>query len=168
MTGYNRLLGLAYGRVKNRVMNNLQLAKTAETSGHGNRWVVVDHRPTAPVGDVSRGETAESDGEVTGERGDRIDRSLVLHEEKTIIHDVCVSDEKSSGAEGVLVYPLYPIYPPADPPESGADPLASLLPLCAPVPDRLCPDCDAVEELTPSGLWLACRSCHPHTFDQRP
>lgn len=60
--------------------------------------------------------------------------------------------------------PIYPSYPD----DSGsADPLATLLPLTSPVPDRLCPDCDAVEELTPSGFWYACRTCTPRTFDPR-
>lgn len=67
----------------------------------------------------------------------------------------------------MAIYPLYPNYPPADGPEAGADPLETLLPLCSPAPDRLCPDCDAVEELTPSGFWYACASCSPATFTPR-
>jgi hypothetical protein len=38
--GYNRALGLAYGRVKNRYMRGLQLVKTVDSPGHGNRWAV--------------------------------------------------------------------------------------------------------------------------------
>lgn len=61
---------------------------------------------------------------------------------------------------GIRIYPLYPNYPPTD----GVDPLTSLVPLLPEVPPRLCPDCDQEEELTPSGLWYACRACTPGTF----
>jgi hypothetical protein len=66
----------------------------------------------------------------------------------------------SSKPDGSRVYPIYPNYPSTE----GGDPLSSLLPLCADVPARECPDCDQPEELTPSGLWMACRACHPGSF----
>ncbi len=59
-------------------------------------------------------------------------------------------------------YPIYPNYP-----SDEGDPLATLLPLLPPTPDRICPDCDRVEELTPSGLWMACPRCHPASFTPR-
>ena len=191
--GYNRTLGLAYGRVKGRVMNHLQLVKTAETSGHGNRWRVLDHRPGSNVSDLPQSvqgpdldETAsEGDGAVksetfppseegvnmqvstpSGEMIDRIDGSL-LHEENLYIHIHDIYKEKSVGT-GTRVYPVYPNYPPAEVPgEAGADPLASLLPLCEPAQPRVCPDCDGPETLTPSGFWYACERCAPLTFTPR-
>ncbi len=59
-------------------------------------------------------------------------------------------------------YPIYPNYP-----SDEGSPLATLLPLLPEVPARVCPDCDGEERLTPSGLWMACPTCHPASFAPR-
>ena len=64
--------------------------------------------------------------------------------------------------EAKRMYPIYPNYPADE-----ADPLGPLLSSLPPVPVRICPDCDGQEALTPSGLWMACPTCHPASFAPR-
>ena len=168
--GYNRALGLAYGRVKNRVVNSLQLVKAVEYAGHGNRWMVVDHRPGArpqeapqDVDAASSCVNTESDQPTTSDPSDRV-VGVVQPLPSCGKNDLnrCTSGEATTFSEvtAARVYPTYPNYPSTE----GADPLAGLLALTSPVPARICPDCDNEEELTPSGFYFACRSCTPATF----
>ena len=174
VTGYNRLLGLAYGRVKNRVIADLQLVKVADYAGHSNQWQVLDRRINPPVKDEGSErtdepteggpvETSEREPAATPDprvdRVVRVDRSSATRE-KNQSNTVYSTREDFSEPAEKAIYPIYPNYPSTD----GADPLSSLLPLCSPVPARVCPDCETEEELTPSGFWYACRSCTPRTF----
>lgn len=164
--GYNRLLGLAYARVKNRVVNDLQLVKVSEFAGHGNRWTVVDHRPRPQVSaqevDNSTTQSDETPTE-TVDRVVRVEGHTQDSGENEVIH--IIERVQSLFPEGAAarLYPNYPNYPAL----TGADPLAELLPLTSPMPARVCPDCDHEEELTPSGFYYACRTCTPGTFDPR-
>jgi hypothetical protein len=176
-TGYNRSLGLAYGRVANRVIGHLQLVKSATYAGHSNRWRVLDHRPaeptieemSEPVARTPKAERTLSGHVVTsdppveegslGSMGSSVPTSF-RNRDYTCYESTRI--EESSGPSGNGIYPIYPNYPSTE----GGDPLSSLLPLAAPVPPRTCPDCDQEEELTPSGLWMACRACHPGSFER--
>jgi hypothetical protein len=156
--GYNRSLGMAYGRVKNRIMAGLQLTKTAGFSGHSNRWQIVDHRVSLPPAETSESEPSNTpDPEV-----DRVVRvvSQPATRKKNQTNIVCESGEIFSVGSRSAIYPIYPHYPSTD----GADPLVHLLPLVADVPARICPDCDGEETLVPGSHWHACRTCHPGTF----
>jgi hypothetical protein len=181
-TGYNRSLGLAYSRVHNRVIGNLQLVKTATFAGHSNKWMVRDHRPPVPEPTFAQKPTkegmdeyralgqavlAESDESITpdppvenGSSGSTGSTSLPPLGKDHYPYNVYTPIESSPEGTGTRIYPLYPNYPSTD----GADPLSSLLPLCIDVPARICPDCEQPEELTPSGLWYACPRCTPRTF----
>lgn len=177
--GYNRLLGLAYGRVKNRVINHLQLVKAAEFAGHGNRWTVIDHRPDsrpqddaqavdearlgAAVAKVTEEMVAEAEDAQTVDEGSKGTSSPATYGKNEVIHIREHADSAFFTMGAARVYPHYPNYPAV----AGSDPLATLLPLTSPVPARVCPDCDNEEELTPSGFWYGCRSCHPLTFAPR-
>lgn len=177
--GYNRALGLAYGRVKNRVVNYLQLVKAAEFAGHGNRWTVVDHRPgsrpqggpqdvadpTSSAGDVGGGEASKEASETSEmtDQGSNGSTSPATYRKFHLNTRVDTYVDEIFYTAGARVYPGYPNYPSLE----GADPLAALLTLTSTVPARVCPDCDREEELTPSGLWYGCRSCHPLTFTPR-
>jgi hypothetical protein len=183
VTGYNRTLGLAYAKVKNRVMNGLQLVRTAETAGHGARWRVVPHaswvdevtnevmvRVSHPS-DAEMSEKAQSNGHVaesaetlenSGSQGSKGRSAPPPRKNFPITTHTLYVDEKSEGT-APRYYPTYPNYPSTD----GADPLAVLLPLASPAPVRVCPDCDGVEELTPDGFTFGCPSCHEAMFAPR-
>lgn len=171
--GYNRLLGLAYARVKNRVVNDLQLVKVTEMAGHGNRWTVVDHRPrpqaSAQAGEESAApesdETATDTPETTVDRVVRVDDHTQAYEKNEVSYVSTHASNVFSGGAAARLYPIYPNYPPV----TGADPLAELLPLTSPAPARVCPDHDEEvhETLSPSGFWYACPVCHPGTFEGR-
>jgi hypothetical protein len=230
--GYNRQLGMAYGRVKGRVMEGLQLVKTADSPGHGNRWLVVDKGDAAsnngpvPVtprdtrrstivssdGVTDSGDTPNDAGVTTPMESDQdeapADTPLPAVDQPSTDGDNARSDivfipnvdqpstqsdnarsdtvSVESGGIGGSSIPLrgekssyiYNVYADGEnqgnqdsatplstrvyewQPLTGADPLSSLLPLCAPVPARECPDDDQPEELTPDGLTYACRTCH--------
>jgi hypothetical protein len=182
-TGYNRLLGLAYRRVKNRYIAGLQLVKTREIAGHGSWWTVLDR--TVDTGgkeetfqestqgeNLSNSETPRSDQMlVTGISSPptREQKSLHIHGSETYTYGNASmaadgsNKPASPNAEPVRAYSLYPNYPTTE----GADPLASLLPLAADVPAPECPDCDQPEELVPGAHWFACPRCHPGTFSSR-
>jgi hypothetical protein len=156
--GYNRALGMAYGRVKNRIMAGLQLVKTAGFAGHSNRWSVVDHRVSLPPAETSESVDVATENPVVDRVVGVVSHPLRVEKNHSI--STCDSREVFSGEAGVAIYPAYPNYPSTE----GADPLSSLLPLVAPVPARICPDCDNEEELVPGTHWLACPVCHPGTF----
>lgn len=150
--GYGRSLGLAYGRIKNRFMAGHQLIKTFESPGHGNRWKV-----------THSDDTLDSTGDGTGSRVDTVDRVdpyLPTREKNRVntcggrVFTGFSSPESDPGSS----HTTQSTRPPA------ADPLAVLVPLLHPAPVRECPDCEQPEELTPSGLWMACRACHPASF----
>jgi len=164
VTGYNRALGLAYGRMKNRTMNGLQLVKTADFAGHSSRWCVVDHRPDRPSADVVE-VLSDTDGEqsATPDRVVRVDRNTATRGKISSTYTTRIGTTISSSATAVPTYPLYPNYPST----AGSDPLAHLFDQTVEVPARLCPDCDRPEEITPSGFWMACRTCNPETFTPR-
>jgi hypothetical protein len=173
--GYNRSLGLAYGRVKGRWMNGLRLVRAAASAGHGHRWSIVTTGEVSLTQDGSRVVSVDTPSCNPTEKSS----IYVRVRTSTYTDDFSQGDAKTSintqpestldGSEAIgeptlaltrsRSYPAYPSYPPAD-----ADPLGPLLHLCADVPPRICPDCDAEEELTLSGFLLACRSCHPNTF----
>lgn len=161
VVGYNRALGLAYGRMKTRTMNGLQLVKVAAFAGHSNKWSVID--TTAPVADSDEPSTEESDTQE--ERVDRVDRVVTKPATCREIssYTSCVTHKSDfSGSAEIPIYPMYPYYPSTE----GADPLAHLLDHCVEVAPRVCPDCEQPEELTPSGLWAACPRCTPQSFQR--
>jgi hypothetical protein len=186
VTGYNRTLGLAYGRVKNRLMAGMQLVKTAETSGHGNRWRVLSKGsdlPAAETGQMQAPDLAEArakDEDLTPSAPEanpqvnpgidsegRKGRSATPPMTKNLsTYNVYACIEGNSEGGAAPVYPIYPNYPPADV-SGSADPLASLIPLTSPAPVPVCPDCDKPEQLTPAGFWFACPRCAPLTFAER-
>lgn len=143
VSDYGRQLGQAYGRVRNRVFGGVQLTRTMQSGGHGNRW-----RVSSPEGPVpGDGGSGGSDGSPPATRMEKISPEAGTRETR-------------KEAEEVI-----PPIPPIPPITLPADPLADLLPLAAVVPAPMCPDCEAVEEPVPPGLfWYACRSCHPATF----
>jgi hypothetical protein len=191
--GYNRLLGLAYRRVKNRYIAGLQLVKTREVPGHGSWWMVLDRTVdtgiTRSAPDAGKAETFPqeeqgtdlSKGGVPGEKprsGVRLVRltdkpSYVKnsHNAGTSVYMDGFSSDGTGGSNKLAspnspparAYSLYPHYPTTE----GADPLASLLPLAVDVPAPECPDCDQPEELVPGAHWFACPRCHPGTFSSR-
>jgi hypothetical protein len=165
-TGYNRSLGLAYSKVKTRIINGLQLVKTAEFAGHSNRWTVVDHRvqgETMPTFVAPEGKFQRGPSKITEARVVRVDGNTQDTEDFNLRDAMCIDESESASGSTVRNYPTYPNYPATE----GADPLTLLLPLCIEVPARICPDCDQPEELTPSGFYFACRTCTPGTFAPR-
>jgi hypothetical protein len=188
--GYNRLLGLAYRKVRNRVIEGLQLVKTVDSPGHGSRWMVRDYGgggqgrslsttvgTPSDLGGCTRGTTGNAQQQAHGKNTINIRSSACDVREKqgptgegtTDTPVIPRVEEPGSLADApspprlAPVLPLYPRYPSTD----GADPLASLLDLAEQVPAPRCLDCDAEEELVPGSFWFACRACTPATFDSR-
>jgi hypothetical protein len=164
--GYGRALGQAYGRQKDKMLDDVQLVLAVESKGHGNRWRVASPeggkgQEGGPAGGKSSktaglGETADTPHPVRVDRVDRVvANTLYAHKESPI----------GDGARArVYLGPgqisLQPDQP--DQPGSPIDHLAHLV--ATPVPLE-CPDCDAVLELVPPALfWYACRHCTPGTF----
>lgn len=168
-TGYNRLLGLSYRRVRNRIIAGLQLVKTHEAVGHGARWAVLDTRDT-PMEPEAKAADTPTDSASYANNSPATCRKNDGHSVRTACMtnvsrgapEEAVSDTSLTSAH-VAAYPTYPHYPPTE----GADPLDFLVHLAVPQPARTCPDCDSEEELVPGAHWFACRVCTPNTFLSR-
>lgn len=158
-TGYNRALGQAYGRVRNRTFSGLQLVRSATTAGHGARWQIIDHRTeTPPPAPNVTPPSPETPG-TSGSSGSSVSRATRGTSSRPTGGTPARENAKEKGKP---MYPMYPNYP-----SDEGSPLATLLPLLPAVPPRICPDCDGEEKLTPSGLWMACPACHPTSFAPR-
>lgn len=167
---YNRSLGQAYGRVRNRVFSGLQLVRTATPSGHGNRWRVIDTEATdggagrdnpSPSPEPDPAPTAKGDVVLTA---DPATSATSATSNAPYTKDFRMRSTHTSSPQGteIPIYPMYPMYPAAQ-----GDPLATLLPLAASPAAPICPDCDQPEALTSSGFWYACPACSPSTFPGR-
>lgn len=162
VTGYSRMLGQSYGRMRNRTFDGLQLTRAAVSAGHGNQWQIVDHRPDGMT---------ESDGPVTSDSAGGSGGSGTSHYS---------SHREISSPKGAHVNiqadAEVDVADPPDPPEQAGSKLgglpgeearlmAFLAPLAVDVPAPICPDCERTEEpVPPDGFWFACPSCHPATF----
>lgn len=152
--GYNRLLGQAYGRVRNRTFGGIQLVRVAESSSHGNRWQV--REPEA--GATQRDEDVTPDPGGSGGSGGSASATHVKFPKDNVNRAY-----KEVGAN--VIPPIPPIPPAVFEPSEGSDPLAELRPFAVEVEPRECPDCDLPEELVgPDFFWFACPRCSPGSF----